>query len=181
MHGFNHIKTGDVHYFSNPKLSFVLKLLPDGTGAFTLCEPDIPCRVVQFPAPSENLLGSIYQPHFDRLGYNVAWFANAAHELLHIWYCQRYDNHLSPNHGMLMGLGDIPIDQADDEEYIVTGLQVYANTRYIPESAAKMLPLKANFAPLLAREFHKWIEQCVARPVGEACTLANCLTNPERV
>lgn len=183
MHGFTHVKTLDVHYFVNPKLGFVIKLLPDGSGAFTLTRLGdyVDPNVVTFPAPSENMLGAYYQPNFPRLGYEVAWFSNCAHELLHIWYCNRYENRLSRNHGMLMGLHGARISECDDEERMVTALQVFANTGImLPPVLSRRAP---TVTARLAKQFHDWIARCVARPVGAACLLASCQTEnkPDRV
>ncbi len=117
---------------------------------------------VRIPSVVETLLGEPYQD-VERLGYEygaIPWYANIIHELVHVWYCATRYNVLSPNHAMLMSMGDAPIELCDQEEIIVTGFQVYANTGKIsyrsfellsPDDAERWRYFNA------ARDFINWV------------------------
>ena len=117
---------------------------------------------VVVPSVSESLLGATYQD-VERLGYaygEIPWYANIIHELVHMWYCAKRFKCLSHNHAMLLGLCDTPIDQCDNEEIIVTGFQVYANTDKIPASLFDALSPSDRECYAYcneAREFINWI------------------------
>jgi hypothetical protein len=117
---------------------------------------------VVVPSVSETLLGAPYQD-VERLGYacgEIPWYANIIHELVHMWYCAKRFKCLSHNHAMLLGLCDTPIEQCDNEEIIVTGFQVYANTGKIPYVSFEALSPsdKESYAYFNeACEFINWI------------------------
>lgn len=163
MHGWLHIETLGIHFFYLPNREFIIKLLPDGSGAFTL-DGIKWCNVVNFPSPHESVLGAAYQSEYEILGYSQDdWFANCAHEMLHIWYCDRYTDCLSKNHSMLMGLCSANIAECDDEEIIVTSLQVFANTGKIPRNTIYGVPNLHGLSYKLAKQFHDWIAKCTRR------------------
>jgi hypothetical protein len=94
MYGFTHVRTDKINVFQNSALDFTLELFSDGSGAFYIKGKG---KTVKFPSPAKKLLGEPYQPQCQRLGYPmcIPWWANAAHELLHVWYGQTYENGLS--------------------------------------------------------------------------------------
>lgn len=152
MYGFTHILTDTVNIFNHTALDFILELFLDGSGAFYVKGKG---KIVKFLAPDRDLLGEKYQPQVARLGYpiDIPWYANATHELLHVWYGYYRLRELSPNHAKLLGLDDTPTKQCDWEELQVTTLQLYAN---IPS-----LFTRKNKCVRQAVALQKWIAACV--------------------
>ena len=163
MHGFSHRKMSNVHIFEHKDLGFILKLLPNGQSSFCLTNTE--SKIVYAPIPAESLLGAPYQPENISLGYHSEFYANAIHEMIHIIYSWLTANRLSPNHKMLLGLGDIPIPQADNEEIIITGLQIYANSSKLPDRTLKAISNdmpEMNYGQIAnlcedIKSFHDWL------------------------
>lgn len=152
MYGFTHVRTGTVNFFKHRALGFILKLFEDGSGAF--CIEGRGC-VVKFPSPFDELLGESYQPNVKRLCYNhVPWYANAMHELLHVWLCYFSREILSPNHATLMQLDAAPKELCDKEETAVTLMQIYYN---IGLFHALLISQHSNEQVRSAIKFQRWI------------------------
>lgn len=131
-----------IRQYVNNDLNFRLTVKPDGSGNF---QKD--GKFITFPSPDEDLLGTGYQNVRD-LGFKrkgETWrFANATHELLHVWFCYQFLGMFSPNHAMLLGFQDTPIEDCDREEMVITGLQVFLNTGFLPTESESEIK---RFAP----------------------------------
>ena len=169
MHGFQYLRLNGVHWFTHSELKFTLKLQTNGQSSFCLTSGE--GKIVSAPKPNVSILGEPYQPDFPGLGYDAMYYANAIHELIHIMYSWLTAKRLSPNHQMLLGLGDIPISQADSEEVIITGFQVYSNIGILPEKTKlaieQDLSISGDSEPVFnwlaseIKDFHTWLEKSI--------------------
>lgn len=127
-----------------------------GSGYFWVEEVD---TLMDFPSPSSMLLGEPYQKLI-RLGYKDGdWYANAVHELFHVWYNSSQLDQFSPNHSYLLSLHHTPLALCDMEEIVITGIQCYVNTGAVsPEMWRVIESYKGDAGKVLdeADMFNKW-------------------------
>lgn len=155
-----HISDGMIEFVEDKHkfhLILVTKGERKGSGYFWVEDVD---HLMDFPSPKETLLGEPYQKLL-RLGYTESqWWANAVHELLHVWYNSSQLDQFSPNHSYLLQLAHTPLALCDMEEIVITGLQCYVNTGQVsPEMYKVIQSYKGDADQVLddADTFNKWI------------------------